>query len=264
MEADFLQLGLLGWPLRSSRSPSLHTRFLEQAGLRGGYSLFPVEPGSIGTALFVLHAYGYLGLNLTMPHKTSVIEHCTEIDGAARHVGAVNTLLRTSHGWMGYNTDPDGFGEALARYRLEPAFAVVGCGGAGRAVSSELARRGLDHMVFCNSNGLEGSLPLAALEDYARSGGCSTVVNATPLGWQETDIFPLDTEALRGKAFFDLNYNPRWAWRNELPGLGVDVRTGELMLACQAAASFRIWTGVRPDPVRALAETDPSIVGSLQ
>jgi shikimate dehydrogenase len=264
MEADFLRLGLLGWPLRSSRSPSLHNRFLEQAGLRGDYSLIPVEPGNIGTALSSLHARGFLGLNLTMPHKTSAMEHCAEVDGAARRVGAVNTLLRTSRGWMGYNTDPDGFGQALERYRLYPAFAVVGCGGAGRAVSSELARRGLEHRVFCNSIGLQGSLPLAALEDYARSGGCSTVVNATPLGWQEADIFPLDAEALRGKAFFDLNYNPRWAWRNGLPRLGVDVRTGELMLACQAAASFRIWTGVGPDPGRALAETDPGIVGSLQ
>jgi shikimate dehydrogenase len=254
MGADPLIAGLLGWPLRTSLSPSLHQAFLRLTGIRGSYSLVPVEPGRLSEAIRELYDRGFSGLNVTVPHKTAAMRECSELDRSATEAGAVNTLLRTSSGWKGFNTDSEGFGRVIGISGLLPAFAVVGCGGAGRAVSAELRSLGLEHRVFCGSRSMPGSEPLEALAGYACDPDCSTVVNATPLGWADGDTFPLDAWSLRGKAFLDLNYNPGWAWRNALREEAALVVTGELMLASQAAASFRIWTGVTPDAGRALEE----------
>jgi|GEM_PF-1073649 len=246
--------GLLGWPLLSSLSPLLHADFMAQAGISGGYSLYPVEPSSVATALFVLREYGLDGLNVTIPLKTTVLARCSGMDGTALSVGAANTLVRSGQGWFARNTDPEGFGMALERHGLEPPFAVVGLGGVGRSVCIELDRRGLPWTAFSSTGRHGGNIrPLEGMGRFLSSAECRTVVNATPLGRDGSDLFPLEPGLIRGRAFFDLNYNPGWSWRNTLAAAGVSVFTGEVMLACQAAASFRIWTGFAPDPDGALS-----------
>jgi shikimate 5-dehydrogenase len=78
-----------------------------------------------------------------------------------------------------------------------------------------------------------------------RDGG--VVVNATTLGWKNSDTVPIDSFPESGWTFFDLNYCPEWPWRDSLVAGGVRVITGEKMLLYQAASSFRLWTGREPD-----------------
>ena len=228
---SLLKAGLVGWPVAHSMSPVIHSLFMEEAGIQGEYRLFPVIPEDLLAVIHDLRDEGFTGLNVTVPHKKAVIDLCSLLSEEAAISGAVNTLLFHGEGIEGFNTDVQGF-KALSR-ELPSPFMVLGKGGAAMAVSTaagpgncRLLHRGEE--IPRASNGYRG-----------------TIVNATPLGWNDGDPFPLDIPA--GWSFADLNYNPGWQWRNSLETSGVRVITGERMLVEQAACSFALWTGYTPE-----------------
>lgn len=85
--------GVMGWPVGHSRSPMLHSHWLRQYGIDGAYVPMAVRPEKIGQALAALPALGFAGCNLTLPHKETSLPHLAEIDGIARRIGAVNTIV---------------------------------------------------------------------------------------------------------------------------------------------------------------------------
>lgn len=227
MTGEF-KAGLLGWPVSHSLSPLIHSFFIEHFKMEGSYGLYPVKPEKLSELVRELRHRKFTGLNVTVPHKISAMKLCDTLSTQARFAGAVNTLVFESTGLKGYNTDVAGF-KALV-HGLPSPFYVLGRGGAAAAVS--LALTGMQTIFL----GRGDSVPDTNLP------GMATVVNATPLGWNDSDIFPFDIPD--GWSFVDLNYNPRWNWRNQLV---VPVVTGEKMLVEQAAESFRLWTGLAPD-----------------
>ncbi|MCD6588352.1 MAG: hypothetical protein J7K88_07360, partial [Candidatus Fermentibacteraceae bacterium] len=219
--------GLVGWPVSHSLSPEIHSMFLEYFGIKGSYSLFPVKPENLKPFLEDSGNGRFAGLNVTLPHKSAAAMLCNSLSPEAQRTAAVNTLVFGDGGVRGYNTDIAGFKTFSAD--LPSPFFVVGSGGAAAAVSDAL--EATDYFVLKRGDViLPENRPAVA-----------TVVNATPLGWNDDDLFPF--EIPDGWFFADLNYNPRWNWRNSLLS---PVRTGEKMLVEQAAESFRLWTGFTP------------------
>lgn len=226
----FLRLGLAGWPVAHSLSPLIHRAFMDAAGLSGEYLLLPVKPGMIQEALSSVQKREWRGMNLTVPHKKAVIPMCTTLSREARETGAVNTLLFDGDSVTGFNTDIQGF-KAASR-DLPGPLVVLGKGGA--AASVKAGSCGREACFLGRGDPFPEEL----------TGAAGTVVNATPLGWNADDVFPLDLP--RGWCFMDLNYSPGWKWRNSLKEMGVRVVTGEVMLVEQAACSFALWTGYTP------------------
>ena len=107
--------GLLGYPVKHTKSPMIHNTLAEAYGDNLVYLPFEVEPGALGDAIRGAWALGVLGLNVTVPHKQTVMEYLTRIDPLAKALGAVNTLVREEDGFAGYNTDILGLEQALIR-----------------------------------------------------------------------------------------------------------------------------------------------------
>ncbi len=221
------QAGLLGWPVSHSFSPVIHSSFLRHFGIEGTYELFPVKPGEMPGLLIELGRRKFTGLNVTVPHKISAMGICDSLSPEAESAGAVNTLVFEPGDLRGYNTDIAGF-QMMIRDLPRP-FYVLGTGGAAGAISAALK---VSDVVF---------IPRGVGISKANRPARATVVNATPLGWNDEDIFPFPVPS--GWSFADLNYNPHWRWRNSLKS---HVITGEKMLVEQAAESFRLWTGHTP------------------
>lgn len=225
---DELLAGLIGWPVAHSLSPMIHTYFMQHYRITGSYKLYPVAGENLLATVTELVKGGFTGLNVTVPHKIAAISLCNSLAPSAESAAAVNTLLFQDGNVRGFNTDVAGFAAMVAGFPRP--FYILGSGGAAAAVSAALS----DDEVFFLKRGEK--LP------PANRPASATVVNATPLGWKDDDIFPFRIPD--GWYFADLNYNPHWKWRNDL---GIPVITGEKMLVEQAAGSFGLWTGHLPD-----------------
>ncbi len=219
--------GLVGWPVSHSLSPAIHSLFMRHFGVDGTYELYPVEPGNLTAFVTGPGSGRFTGLNITVPHKIAAMKLCDSLSPSAESAGAVNTLVFEPEGLRGCNTDITGF-RAMTRDLPTPFF-VMGRGGAAAAVSAAI-----------NSSEVI-LLARGEVIPEANRPAMATVVNATPLGWNDDDVFPF--EIPEGWCFADLNYNPCWRWRNRL---NTRVITGEKMLVEQAAESFRLWTGYTP------------------
>jgi shikimate 5-dehydrogenase len=138
-------VGLIGWPVEHSVSPAMHNAAFDALGLHWRYTPLPTPPGKVKATLTKLKEQGYRGANVTVPHKQVVMPHLDETTGAARDIGAVNTIVVQEGQLIGHNTDGDGFLAALREAGFEPAgrrALVLGAGGAARAVVYGLAQAG--------------------------------------------------------------------------------------------------------------------------
>jgi shikimate dehydrogenase len=273
------QLGLIGYPLGHSRSPQLHHAALRACGLAGEYSLFPIPPlpegaHAIADLLVRMRSGELQGLNVTIPHKPSVMPHVDRLTDVARAVGAVNTLYMEGDRLVGDNTDVPGFlrdVEKLTGAQRGRAL-VLGAGGSARAVVYALARAGWQVQVLARRSeqaaaliaeigaapelcaaemGAEGLAALQEVQAAQRlADGCKLVVNTTPLGmyphpedspWPEKAAFPPDA------AVYDLVYNPQETHLvRDARDAGLLAATGAGMLVAQAALAFARWTGLQP------------------
>ena len=139
------KLGIIGWPVAHSLSPAMHGAALEALGIEGSYALFPIEPSELEAKLGEMRSQGVRGLNVTVPHKCSVMPLLDRIDEEAARIGAVNTIYTDGNAWVGANTDAPGFVRALEEGGAPPAgkrAVVLGTGGAARAVIDGLASAG--------------------------------------------------------------------------------------------------------------------------
>ena len=225
--SKIFSFGLLGWPLKHSLSPLIHTEFLRFFDLSGAYDLYPASPETLANRITDSVNNGFRGLNVTFPYKKEIIKYCTKLDPIAQQAGAVNTLVIRGDSIEGFNTDIAGI--KVLMQNLPTPYFVLGRGGAAASI---VAAFGKDNVVLLGRNTKFTEL---------KNQRIATIVNATPIGWNNNDIFPLEIPP--DWNFVDLNYNSSWEWRNNLPDT---VITGEAMLITQAAESFRLWTGFTP------------------
>jgi shikimate dehydrogenase len=237
--------GVLGFPVRHSRSPAMMNAAFAELGLDWRYVALPVPPPRFAQTVRALAASGYRAANVTIPHKLAALEAADELTDAAKAIGAVNTLTFTEDGRIeGDNTDAGGLLDALGDDRPATAL-VLGAGGAARAAAWALKGAGT-HVRIWNRTGARAEKLAKELGVSAGSGEAELIVNATSVGLHPDDSLdglPL-TDA---RTVVDLVYGgsptPLARWAEERGARLVD---GLDVLVCQGARSLRVWTGREP------------------
>lgn len=267
-----LRLGVIGHPIAHSLSPVMHRAALDALGRADvTYDAIDVPPGELGAALARLAGEGFVGLNVTLPHKTSVLPLLASVDATARAIGAVNTLVREGGAWVGTNTDATGLARSLAESGVvvrDARAVVLGTGGAARA--SVVALEDAAELVVVGRR-LTGAEDVARLHPGARAAtfdalprvleGAGLLIQATSatLG-DEAEAYAggIPLEALpREAVVVDLVYRPReTALLARARAAGHPVVDGVGMLVHQGAASLTRWLGLAPsvDVMRAAVE----------
>ncbi|MGD0115790.1 MAG: shikimate dehydrogenase [Dehalococcoidia bacterium] len=264
------RVGLIGYPVAHSVSPLIQNVAFAHHHREERYALWETPPSELEARVHSLRSPDALGANVTVPHKQAVIPFLDRLDAVASDTGAVNTIVNQG-GWLsGYNTDVVGFQRALESTGFSATgqpVAVLGAGGAARAVGLALVRAGVASLDLCDvdvarAKALAGHLrSLAPASVIVRAHLPSDsafreevtearlLVNCTPVGTRhgeaegQTPLDPVDIPS--GALVFDLVYNP------PLTPLLVAAQTrgartanGLSMLVHQAAASFKLWTGL--------------------
>ena len=257
--------GVLGWPVAHSRSPKIHSYWISKYGLLGAYVQLPVAPGQLGLALPGLAALGFRGCNITLPHKVDALHLVDALDANAARIGAINTIVVQGDGSLkGFNND--GFGYIQSLLDAKPDWradagpvAVLGAGGAARAVVLSLADRGAREIRLLNRTpekaqalANEFGAPVRALpwsQRHAALADVAMLVNTTSQGMQGQPALDLDLAALPLHALVsDVIYVPM-----QTPLLAAARQRGNAtvnglgMLLNQARPAFQAWFGVLPD-----------------
>jgi shikimate dehydrogenase len=266
---------LIGWPAAHSRSPLIHHYWLRSLGLEGGYNIEAIPPE--GFAEFVLHlsTHGFVGANVTIPHKERALA-LTKPDERARAVGAANTLWYEGGELCSTNTDIEGFIDNLDA--CAPGWdaatndaLVLGAGGSSRAVVFGLIGRGVKRVVLVNRT-LERARALADqfgaqvhLVSWEAIGEwlprVDLLVNTTSLGMHGQPALEIDVGRLPAHAVVaDLVYVPlQTPLLAAARARGLQAADGLGMLLHQAVRGFELWFGQRPQvtpELRALVEAD--------
>jgi shikimate dehydrogenase len=265
---------LIGWPAAHSRSPLIHHYWLRTLGIEGGYNIEAVPPE--GFAEFVLHlsTHGFVGANVTIPHKERALA-LSAPDARARAVGAANTLWYEGGELRSTNTDIEGFINNLDA--CAPGWdgatdaLVLGAGGSSRAVVFGLIERGIRRVHLANrtperARGLADQFgadvhPVSwhSIADLLPNAGL--LVNATSLGMHGQQPLELDAGRLPSHAVVaDLVYVPlQTPLLAAARARGLKTADGLGMLLHQAVRGFELWFGRRPEvtaELRALVEAD--------
>jgi len=257
--------GVIGSPVAHSRSPLLHAYWLRRYGLRGHYIPMDIAQADLRDALHMLPKLGFVGANVTIPHKESVLALADIVTDRAALIGAANTLIFRKDGKIyADNTDGSGF---IANLRQEaphwnpaagPA-AVFGAGGAARAVVAALIEVGVPEIRIANRTRSRAEALRAdfgaklAVMDWtqvaAMLDGAAMVVNTTSLGMSGRHDLILPLDLLDPAALVtDLVYTPlRTGFLQRAEEAGCTVVDGLGMLLHQAAPGFERWFGIRPE-----------------
>lgn len=280
-------LGLTGWPLGHSLSPLMHTAALQESGLEGDYHLFPVQPLPDGAdelrgLINRLRTGELAGLNVTIPHKQSVLPLVDDLSEAARSIGAINTLVMNGGRLLGENTDWAGFLSDLETHLPDcrrgsgRQALVLGAGGSARAVVYALTLSGWQVTIVARrpeqSRELadafstpQNPITVCALMEITGLTETRLIVNTTPVGMSshvDSSPWPDGLELPPAALLYDLIYNPAETRLMRLAReTGLRAVNGLGMLAGQAALAFDIWTG-HPVPAeifrKAALERTPS------
>jgi shikimate dehydrogenase len=250
--------GVIGNPVQHSLSPIIHNAAFRRMGLNAVYLAFEVI--NVEEALRGIRGLGVRGISVTIPFKTGVVPFLDKVEGLAKKIGAVNTIVNRRGKLIGYNTDCDGALEALEE-KMDlrgKRFVLLGAGGAARAIGFGLQERGYP-LIIVNRSKERGQalsrelgcdyLPVSSLVRMkAGELEADVIVNATSLGMYPRDgETPIPKELLKeGMMVMDIVYQPlQTKFLREAKEKGCVTVDGLEMLIRQGMAQFEIWTGRR-------------------
>ncbi len=256
--------GIMGWPVKHSRSPRLHGAWLKTYGIDGVYVPLPVAPENLGAALRALPILGFAGVNLTVPHKETALQFMDEITSAAKRIGAINTVTVLPNGKLrGDNTDCFGF---IANVETSlPAWSaavgpavVLGAGGAARAVIAGLLDKGCPEVRIANrsrpraeavARDLGAKVRLVSWPvDASALSDAALLVNTTSLGMMGQPPLEISLQGLpAGAVVTDVVYAPlQTELLKQAAARGHQTVDGLGMLLHQARPAFAAWFGREP------------------
>jgi shikimate dehydrogenase len=257
--------GVIGNPISHSLSPRLHGHWLKRYGIQGSYEAIAVKEDALHDTLRALPEQGFVGLNVTLPHKVAVLQMADQLTDRATLIGAANTLTFKDDGRIyADNTDGYGFLENLRQGAPHwnpgsgPAL-VFGAGGAARAVIVSLIEAGVPEIILTNRTRPKAEALRAdfgariRIVDWVLAGGAlgdaATVVNTTSLGMTGASEFRVPLDALKSSAVVtDIVYNPlRTRFLDAAAEKGCTVVDGLGMLLHQGVPGFERWFGKRPE-----------------
>lgn len=261
--------GLIGSPVAHTQSPMIQNHMAQATGQNLVYLPFPVAHGDLEAAVRGALALDFLGLNVTVPYKSDVIDYLAEIDPLAERIGAVNTLVRCEGGYKGYNTDMPGLYRAMQQEGVEIVgreVVILGAGGVARAVAVMLLDRGAKGVYILNRtvdkaealaeeiNQIAGRTfaKACALTDYGRIPGEDwLVIQATSVGMHphvEDVIIEDESFYKHVETGYDLIFNPGMTrFMKMTKAAGGRIYNGARMLVYQGIIAFELWTGTSID-----------------
>ncbi|MEI2805840.1 MAG: shikimate dehydrogenase [Albidovulum sp.] len=257
--------GVIGSPVAHSKSPRLHGHWLKTYEIAGFYVPMDVAQADLREVISTLPKAGFVGVNVTIPHKESVLALADVVTDRAALIGAANTLIFRSDGRIhADNTDGYGFIANLRQNapNWQPAAgaaAVIGAGGAARAVIASLIEVGVPEIRLANRTRARAEAlrqefgAKVVVNDWVQAGnmleGAATVVNTSSLGMVGKPDFRVPLDALSPSAVVtDLVYTPLCTHLlEEAASIGCTTVDGLGMLIHQAAPAFERWFGVRPE-----------------
>ena len=264
IDARMRVCAVIGNPVEHSLSPILHNSAFEKEGLPICYVAFRVE--DLAAAMAGVRGFNLLGLSVTIPHKVEVLAYLDEVEGTARQIGSVNTVLNRDGKLIGFNSDGMGALRAIEEARIDLAgrrIAILGSGGAARAIAFSIGKAaGLEEMVLfgvereqCRrlAEDLQKVLAFpvrwfdqsqANLARYLRD--ADGIVHCTPVGMNpHPDASLVSKDLLRAEQFvFDIVYTPmKTRLLRDAESVGCRIVPGVEMFLYQAVFQFECWTG---------------------
>ena len=261
----FLLAGVMGWPVRHSRSPALHNYFFKHYELAGTYVPLAIKPDDLQSALRALAPLGFAGCNLTIPHKERALAIVDEVDALARRIGAISCVVVREDGSLaGTNNDVHGFARNILQHQPDwragagPAV-VIGAGGGARAVVYSLVDRGAREIRVANRTRARTEtlarefgaavVPIDWNDRHRALDGAAMLVNTTSQGMVGQPPLELDLQKLPANALVaDIVYIPL-----ETPLLAAARRRGNRtvdglgMLLHQACIAWKLWFDLDPE-----------------
>lgn len=256
--------GVVGTPIAHSKSPLLHRHWLETYGLKGFYVPMEVATGDLELVLRTLPKAGFVGVNVTIPHKETVLKIADDVSERASRIGAANTIVYRGDGTIqADNTDGYGFLQNLQegapdwRANERPAL-ILGAGGAARAVIVALLDAGVPEIMLTNRTRARAENLQSVFGKRVRVidwenadgnvGSAGLVVNSSSLGMVGEPPLPMTWDNLRSETVVtDLVYNPlRTALLETAAAKGCTTVDGLGMLLHQGVPGFESWFGIRP------------------
>jgi shikimate dehydrogenase len=257
--------GVIGHPVAHSRSPALHGYWLKRYGIKGHYIPMDVAQNDLAETLSLLPRLGFVGLNVTIPHKETVLALADVVTDRAALIGAANTLIFRKDGKIhADNTDGSGFMSNIRQNapnwtpQAGPAV-IFGAGGASRAVLAALIEVGVPEIRIANRTRMRAETlhsdfgGKVVVYDWTQAAqmleGAALVVNTTALGMVGKPDFQISLDGLSPRAVVtDLVYTPlRTQFLIEAEAIGCQIVDGLGMLLHQAAPGFERWFDRRPD-----------------
>ena len=267
--SEIKNFGILGWPVGHSLSPQMYMAAFKAAGFTNyNYTLLPIHTGKLYFAVEGLKGLDFRGVNVTIPHKSTIMQYLDAVDSDAMIIGAVNTVVNDGGILTGYNTDVVGFLAALAEANFLPEdchAVVLGAGGAARAILWGLCKRRAEYITIGARNQQKAEnlakdfLPHGHVEGFDWLSddfkeiiqSADILINTTPLGmFPEVDAMPpVDLKLLpEGALVYDIIYNPfETKLLRTAKELGYPTLDGLSMLLLQGQEAYRLYTGELPD-----------------
>ncbi|OGQ75349.1 MAG: shikimate dehydrogenase [Deltaproteobacteria bacterium RIFOXYA2_FULL_42_10] len=260
-------LGIFGYPISHTLSPAMHNAVIKALGLDMVYLPFEVKPSNLKEAINGIKSLGIIGVNITIPHKESVIRFLDDISEEARLVGAVNTIVNKDRKLVGYNTDGSGY---MASLKEELGFnpkskriIIIGAGGAARGILAALATQKPKSITVANRTLSRAVSLIKAFKGKFRDtrfeaidldnnmlkmsfNSVDLLINTTSVGMKQSKALKIPLETLPKIAIVsDIIYNPlETLLLKKAKKLGLTTHGGLGMLVHQGARSFKLWTGM--------------------
>lgn len=253
---------VIGWPISHSRSPLIHNYWLAKLQISGSYERVAVEPQNLANFLKNLSANGYVGCNVTLPHKETaiaVVDHCDE---SVKAIRALNTIYMRNAKTYATSTDGDGFLQNLLTHvpEFQPVgknITILGAGGSAKAIIHRLLKADVKYITVANrtltrAQELRDSLgpKIIAVETQNLTlENCDVLINTTSQGMSGQPELEIDLSSLPMKAIVvDIVYIPlKTQLLKNAEARGNRIVPGLGMLLHQAVTGFELWFGVRPE-----------------
>lgn len=284
IDASTRYCAVFGHPVKHSASPAMQNAGIAELGLNWRYLAFDVDPGCLREALDGAKRMGFVGVNLTVPHKLLAVDMVDALDDSARTWGAVNTVRFETDATgvvrsRGFNTDADAIvrsiREDLGLELKDRSVLLLGAGGAGRVAALKLAAEQIGALHLVNRTQakadavgaeIRASYPQVEVHSGYPTGKVDLVLNATSLGLAGGDPAPLDAAKFslsNAGACYDMIYRPaETALLRAAKAAGCRTANGLGMLLYQGAKALEIWSG-RPAPVAVMRRAlEQNVYGS--